>query len=275
MQNHLAHFWNTLWDKHLKFIVLVLIVTLASFCSFLAAHWLSPAHPKTSIAINRVGELMLTVVALQLVTRFWVSHQAESAFFARLKIRDSVLKSGFQDFYWFDKIPWDDLFQSATDIEIFAITARSLTGERIGLVRSYLKRQNTKLTIIIHDPDDIDAMSRFDTSFGEQPGTRRSKIVQNVQEIRDLLNNANIPHEKVSIRFTRATPGYTYYRFDDRVLYVPYLIKPHARAPDHIPAFLFDKGEVLEKFISIDSAYIRETSRIDAAPKLDEKITAS
>lgn len=271
MSKHIAEVWQSLWNQHLRFVVLVLFVALGSLGLFMLADWLVvQQYPRLSRAAERMAELSLTVVVLQLLVRFWLVGQAEAAFFERLKVRDSLVKSGFQDFFWFDKVPWEELFQNAADVEIFAITARSLTGERIGVVRGFMRRPNTKLTIIVHDPEDADAMAQFDKRFGERPGTRREKIIQNVRELQEMASAEGLKEERFKICFTRGSPSYTYYRFDDSVLYVPYLIKPNTRVPDHIPAFLFAKGEVFDKFLAIDSKYVLDSAQ--TAPSFKAKV---
>jgi predicted phosphodiesterase len=176
-----------------------------------------------------------------------------------------VQEIGLHDFFWFDEVPWSRYFKGANQVEIFALRAAFLFDSQIETVRQFLRREGTTLTLIVHDPADEKAMEWFDQQFGEVRGTRKRKIEEVLNEVKKLRKEAET-RGKIDVRFIRGPHKlkYTYYRFDDTILFVPYRVLV-TRGPNAIPTFVFGKGSLAEKYLRPDSSFLLKDSKKGAS----------
>jgi len=186
---------------------------------------------------------------------FGFGSRRRTLFFDRLGVKDAIAKSGLVDFYWFSEVPWQQFFDKAREVQVFAISARSLlTGDHIGLVRKFLSMKGASLTVVVQDPNDDTVMRTLDQRFDEKEGTRKQKVSESIKQLQQLTNKLGV-QAKVEVRVTSKIPAYSCYKFDEEVLFVPYLVEP-ARAPERIPVFHFRDGNFMQTYLSPDVSYI-------------------
>ena len=159
---------------------------------------------------------------------------------------------GLQEFHWFDEVPWKEYFANAKEVEGFALSARFLLEAQIDSLRAFLRRDGVKFVLLVYDPADEEGLQRFDNHFNEPLGQRLTKI-QSVLRGVEALRREKETRATIEVRFVRGPLWfrYTYYKFDNIMLYVPYRLT-RFRGPNHIPVFVFGPGDLCTKYLLPD-----------------------
>jgi 3',5'-cyclic AMP phosphodiesterase CpdA len=168
----------------------------------------------------------------------------------------SVRDMGLCGFLWFDQVQWEPLFEQAKDVEVFALSARFLLDHKIETLRGFLRRDGTRLTLFVYDPKVEDELALFDDHFKVPHGDRRTKIEGVLREI-EALRAEPQTRGQIDVRLVRGPLllKYTYYRFDDLLLYVPYRISSY-RSPAGIPVFAVRSGTLEDRFFAPDRKFL-------------------
>ena len=237
----------------LRFWILALLLALCGIGShaiglYLEGHKLAPIF-------EFVGHVILSAALIKLVLKVWFWKEIENTIFERLEVRDSVVRAGISEFCWYPDVDWKTLFENSQNVTVLAISARALhEGSHVGLVRAFLKKANSSLTVIFQDPEDEATMQMLDKQFGEAAGTRVTKIRSSIAELRKLANESGVLGS-IEIKLTSTRPVHSCYRFDKVGLFVPYLLEP-IRAPERIPVLFFQDGQFMEKYLGRDLDYL-------------------
>jgi hypothetical protein len=248
-------FWNWLFGDGVGALVLALVVIILGILLYRAAEPVgSLLGPIWEGAVKEAAKVLMAVVLIQLLTRAWLWKTATDAFYGKLKLKEAISNTGICDFWWFDEIPWKELFEQSSNVCVVAITANVLFETNVGVVKEFLKRSNTSLRVALANPMDQSLMNSYDEEFKQPKGHRKSRIELSLKEISRIARDANA-NERVSIRCTSRLPKYSCYRFDDKYIFVPYLTKIE-RAPERIPALCFTKEPVVNTFLEYDLDYV-------------------
>lgn len=239
----------------LVFVIVSLVLFLfASFLETFGAAW------KTSAGIFReIAKLLLTVIALNFLLRTKIWKDAIDSISERLKLKDATMLSGLNDCWKFDEVPWAQLFKEAKTVTIVAISARPLLVQRLALLRDFLSRDGTRLELVLSDFREDGLMSRFDAEFNEPTGTRAKKSREALEELFKALQDHD--SSKVEIYLSASRVPYSAYRFDERVLFVPYIAEP-VRDARRIPALLFTDGRIRNDFLEPDLRYLLKRTHV-------------
>ena len=238
----------------LAVITLALAVLLHSAASLVPTN-----YPDVTNALREFSRILFTVVILQIVTRSWLWKNAIDTFYERLKIKDAITNTGLLDFWWFPDVPWQDLFKSSQEVEVVAIASGNLfTGKDVGLVKEFLARANTRMQVVLADPRNEEMMRSYDDQFNHPSGDRRRKVEASARELRSMSEAAGAA-DRVSLRFSSRLPKYSFYRFGEKYLFVPYLTVTQ-RSPERIPVFCFGPGALVEKYLTHDLLFVKASA---------------
>lgn len=236
----------------LALIVLTVAVGMALHSN---APFLAFGHEGVATFIRAFSNTLIAVVLIQIVTRSWLWKNAIDTFYDRLKVKETVNKTGLQDFWWFNDVPWKDLFQNSQEVQVVAISANTLfTDVNLAVVKEFLRRPNTKLDAVLADPTNADLMKYYDDKFNHAAGHRKQRVEDSAQELRATAKEVDAT-ERVCIRFTSRLPQYSSYRFGDKYLFVPYLTITQ-RSPGRIPVFCFGPGSFVEEYLKYDLSFV-------------------
>jgi len=253
----LAEFREWLFGEGVGALVLVLLTLLLGVFLHWVADPVSGWLGRSTLAnsIKEVAKVLMAVVVVQTLTRAWLWKSATDAFYGRLKIKETISNTAIRDFWWFNEIPWKELFDNSNNVWVVAISANALfTETNVGAIKDFLRRPNTSLKVVLADPANQSLMDLYDEEFGQPPGRRKDRIESSAREILRIAQETETL-DRVSIRCTSRLPKYSCYRFDDRYLFVPYLTKAE-RSPERIPAICFEKGWFVDKFLGYDLGYV-------------------
>lgn len=235
---------------------------VVSLVLFLVAQWLQTLSPEWNVfagPLRETGTLLLTVGGVQFLLRTKLWKDAIESIGERLQVRDATVYSGLIDYWKFDAVPWEQLFGEAEEVTIVAISLRSLLVERTALVRAFLAREGTTLKLVLADFRAGALMARFDAEFNETPGTRAQKLKEALGELIKVLDG-NVP-DKVEILLSPSRVPYSLYRFDERILFVPYIAEP-IRDASRIPALFFGEGSMKSSSLEPDLKHLLKLPKV-------------
>jgi hypothetical protein len=246
-------------------LVIILLFVVASLVLFLLSDLLKGVTwlwDDAALHARETAKLLLTVGALNFLLRTKIWKDAIDSISERLKLKDATLLSGLTECWKFDEVPWKQLFDDADTVTIVAISARPLLVQQLALLRDFLSREGTCLQLVLSDFREQALMSRFDAEFNEAPGTRAKKLKEALTELFKALKDHDGANVEIFLSTSRVP--YSAYRFDGRVLFVPYVAEP-VRDSRRVPALLFGDGRMRNEYLEPDFKYLLGKSKIDHA----------
>ena len=167
-----------------------------------------------------------------------------------LELRESLLRAGLEDTFE-DYLSYDFAasITSASRIDLFFLYGHTWIARFREELRAFTTRRKTHLRLVVPHPDNpfIDALAQH---FGYTSEGVRNRICRAIEECiapvaREQLGEKSV----VQIFLHSSRPSYTSYRFDDDILFGPYLSgKEFTRSP----MFEFSKPGVLYETFSLD-----------------------
>ena len=236
-------------------VLLLVLLVLGLGCLYLAETLKANQNPRLAVVLQAFGTLFMGSVLVPLLFRICLWKELEHAIFERLGVKEAVAGSGLIDFWWFPDVPWKQLFAEAKHVRVFAISAATLLkGERVGILREFLRKKSASLTLVLQNPDDDATLETLDTRFSQPAGTRKRGTLEALDHLSRLLAEPGVK-ARVAVRVTSANHAYSCYLFDEQSLFVPYLVEA-VRAPERIPALLFGKGTFTDRYLQADLDYL-------------------
>jgi len=110
------------------------------------------------------------------------------------------------------------------------------------------------LTLVLQDPEDDATLKAMDIRFRHPEGTRKRRTLDALGQLFRLEAESGVK-ARVEVRVTSANHAYSCYLFDQKYLFVPYLVEA-VRAPERIPALLFAEGTFTERYLQADLNYL-------------------
>ena len=205
--------------------------------------------------IRDIGGLLVASVAVAFLWELVGKRAFFEELWEKVRLAEDIRESGITQFIKnFRDVDWIPLFGNVQEIDIFFIygrTWRRLYGDH--LIEA--ARRQAKIRIILPDPDDSIVISEFDRRFTNlNKDSIRGIILEAKTEFEDLKNKG----AKVSIWYISAIPLYSFYRFDNTMVWSVY---QHERdVHSKVPAFILKDGG-LYKFVKEDfEATLKDTS---------------
>jgi len=205
------------------------------------AEFVPQNHPVLRSVIQSVAALLLTSGIVSLILNLLVRKQLATFWLSAIGVKESVDESGLNDicldFYAYD---FGILIREAKKIDAYVIHADKWIGNRINDFREFLSYESHELRICFLSEDSLCAPV-LSKEFNYKEGQLSSKIDNSIKAIKSLIEEIEKTERHTAwVRVWKQcrTPKYTYYRFDDRFVFVPYNL---ASARSVIPVFVFDK----------------------------------
>jgi len=257
-----AKFLSFLLDDGKGILLLFVLMLLVSLGLLYGSAAVEAEQPLLARALYvSAGMLAGTGSATLLVRTMWWKEAVRSVFKDLVSEFQGPLRAmlslGLNDVVWFGgAVPWKDWLQDTKSFEVFAIRAATFFGgDSMGSVKEFLRRPDTKLTVVFADPDDEELMKHYDTAFGEDSGTRRRKVLESIKHAQELAESVDATN-RLSIRVARKPYHFAMYRFDgERILFTPLWSKP-GKDPARIPGFLFGGGEMLANALGEEAEFL-------------------
>lgn len=170
----------------------------------------------------------------------------------RVSLRDSVVRAGLSELLPAVDVNYSELLAVASHVDLALISARHfIASTHASRMIDFLRRGGT-LNLVISDPDDRELMQHYDRCFGEDPGTRRNKTIESLEELSRLCKKPELCKAAVNVWLTRRRLTYAYHRFDDVHVITLYKNAPQSRDTSALPALVFRDGFLYHAFSGPD-----------------------
>jgi hypothetical protein len=167
-----------------------------------------------------------------------------------------VITHSFKD----DRINWDQLFKNACRLDLFVAYGHSWRNTQSERIDRLLSDAAATIRVILPDPEDDEVVKNLSGRFEMKP----ESVKQEIDETRKFFERrVKKAKGKVELYFTRITPVFSFYRFNNKVVFALY---NHRRGQQLVPSFICDKEGFLFQFFSAEFEGIcgdTRTRRVD------------
>ncbi len=221
------------------------------------AEFIPDKHPVLRKVIQSLAALILTSGVVSVILNLLVRRQLARFWLDAIGVRESIDTSGLReicmDFYAYD---FRTLIRESKKIDIYVIHADKWVGSRLNDLREFLSHKDHELRACVLD-ENSPCASVLSKEFGYAEG-HMAKIVENtISAIRSGVEDLEKSDQSaawVRIWKQNRTPKYTYYRFDDTFVFVPYNL---ASARSVIPVLVFgNKPGGISDFLSKEFEHV-------------------
>lgn len=204
---------------------------------------------------------IITAGTVGLVLRSITWKEAIDKALERVTLRDGVVRSGLIDILPAADVNYGELLTGATHVELALISARHFISSTHASRMIAFLRQGGVLDLIMSDPDDESLMQHYDSCFGEQPGTRKTKTLESLNELVHLSKDPELRTATIRVWLTRRRLTYAYHRFDDTHVITLYKNQPQSRDTTRLPAMVYRGGFLADTFSLPDFASLKADAR--------------
>lgn len=161
------------------------------------------------------------------------------------------------------RIVWDELFKNACKLDLFISYGHTWRNSQLERMDKMLSDSDTRIRVVLPDPEDPDVVSILSTRYRLSKDDMKREITNSREffEHRKKYAKGN-----VEIYFTKIVPLFSFYRFNNKVVYALY---NHREGRQPVPTFVLDQdGFLFEYFTREMEAIIGDstrTRRVDAA----------
>ena len=270
--------WQFLKTEGKGVLVLFLFVFGIAILLLILSVNIEATYPKTAKVSQLIAGILGVSGTINILLRasFWkdtvedVLLSLSNNFEGRLSVGLSL---GLEEVVWFGEyIPWKKWLAETTKFEVFAIRAGTLfTGASQAQIQTFLQRPKTRLVVVFSDFREDDLMNFYDTSFGEEKGTRARKIQESIKHVYEIATNAKA-EKRITIRLAKKPFHYALYRFDQKkVLFTPTWSKP-GKESGRIPGFMFERDKSMyDMALKHEIAYLLSNEGSSPYKRKDEK----
>jgi hypothetical protein len=218
--------------------------------------------------VNQLGGLLIATGGLAILWDLRGKRDFMDEVLEKAKLASDVSAAGIArvTMKWMD-IPWDELFSTAREIEVFISYGSSWRKLHWAKIEEFATDARNSLKLYLPDPDDLHTMTVLAQRYDYTPEKVKMSIIETAQEFAKLNESSKAD---IRIYYRSGDPTYTSYRFDDKILVTLY---SHKRRRGDVPAIMVSKGTFGEFFMS-DLESIRNQSQslsLTALVKSEEK----
>jgi hypothetical protein len=233
-------------------VVLVIGLALLYF-SGVKESWVGAGSRQ--VLANQLGAILITTAGLTILWDLRGKRDVIELVLEKVQVAADVKNSGLErvSMSWLD-IPWNELFSSARDVEVFIVYGSSWRNSHWPKLQALTADSRNKLWIYLPDPDHETTMKvlarRYDATV--------EKVQSNVREMAAAMASLSKANgADVRIYYRDGDPTFTCYRFDERIVVTLY---SNRRDRGDVPTLLMKKG-TFHDFFTADLAAIRKQSR--------------
>lgn len=169
-----------------------------------------------------------------------------------------MVARSFQD----KRIAWDELFKNACKLDIFISYGHTWRNSQLERIEKMLSDPDSRIRIVLPDPDDEEVARALCTRYVFPPDKLKREIADAQEFFEHRKKNAK---GTVEIYFARIVPLFSFYRFNNRVVWAMY---NHRTGRGPVPTFIASGDGFLFEYFSDEIEGIicdkGRTRRVDA-----------
>lgn len=256
--NKFAKHLEWIWTEGTGALVLVLALLIVALVALWGAAELDPDHAMLAGALRVLASLLVGSGVGGLFARSWFWRDAMETLTPRIRGAEAATDAGLSAFSYYGDAPQlASAFVDAREVALVGATLADITSGQVrAKLEAFLRQPNTRLTVVLSDPDDAALCARLDAEFPSTKGPRADRIRGQLalfEHIREACGAGDSP--RVALRVTHRFPRYTGYRFDQTWMVTPYLYR-RAQDPGAIPIATFRRASPVGQTLDADLAWL-------------------
>lgn len=208
-----------------KLVALIVALTAVIFALLYWAEEIPAGHTVLKNVLQSFAALLLTSGIVSVVANILVRNELTTFWMEAIGIRDSVVRGGLWDIGLdFHSYDFHTLIREASKIDIFVIHGDKWFSNRLNDFKTFLSHRDHELRVCL-----LDGEGEIATHLSEDFHYKSGELAQRTANTIECLHSCIIELERVGqstgwIRIWKhkRAPKHTYYRFDDKLLLVPY-----------------------------------------------------
>ena len=185
----------------------------------------SVSKPWLSVLLLNVGAFIIASVAMALIFEFWQLRSLLDDLFAAAQVSEQLQRAQLSGFSvsFYDGVPWDELFNESNRLDLMVSYARSWRNTQLMRLQRFLEREDAILEVVLPDPEVELTVNELATRFG----TDGEQVRRDIREAFDFfVTLAEGARGVVKIYYLARSPTFTFYRFNNRVVFATYRHQP-------------------------------------------------
>jgi hypothetical protein len=235
-----------------KLALLVVSSILVGVLGFWGAETIAAGHPIWTGIVRSISEALFISGTISVIADLLLRRDLAAFWLDAIGVRESIQISGFDqialDYNHFDFAGW---FQGGREVDVCVIYAAPWMGNEYNNIKEFLSRERTLARFCVLDMES-GCVESFEKSFKYPKGELINRIKQTVESLRSCAEGLRAEGKlagRLMIYKHDRPPRYTYYRFDEKIAFVPYR---QAYGHAKIPVFVFRRGGGIWDFLEED-----------------------
>jgi hypothetical protein len=208
--------------------------------------------------ISQLGALLLAAVALAALWEFAGKRSFAREILSKVGVGSDIERAGvvrITDQY-LKEVEWDSYFEGIEKLDIVVAYGRTWRRTHWDQLKRMAQRSDTRIRIILPDPDDTQSLSVLADRFNRTPAQLRDDILESATEFIELKGSN--PSSKVHLYLRRGDHVFSCYRLD-RIAVVTFY--SHSRTRKPVPTIVCQSGGSLYDFIYDEIKVMLDNSR--------------
>jgi hypothetical protein len=198
--------------------------------------------------IRDVSAFLIVTFTITLFWELWIRRAFLNEILSKIQLSAEIKLAGLTGITdTFQKgIDWESLFCKAKKIDIFLAYGRTWRNTHIENLKKLASDKEVRMRIIFPDPENEENVSELSRRFNYTPKKVKDLIEEGVKDFQEIRKISLDNGARVSIWYLSATPQFSFYRFDNTIIFALY---SHSRERVPVPTFKVEEGGHLYNFI--------------------------
>jgi hypothetical protein len=250
---------------HFKTITTLTTILIAIGVAFIGGFLLYLSHKLTFFTTHSamqglcrdLGSLCVVVVALSLLWELLGKRALGREMLAKAGLSRELTNAGIVHVaVSHDKVEWNQLFYRARYLDVFFTYGRSWRAYYERQIRELLGRPDSRLRVVLPDPEDKGLMKALGNRFRKSPGDQAKDIRESRDFFVRVATEAAAETSVLEVWYTSSEPVVSLYRFDDLAVISFY---PHKEKTD-VPHIVCRKTGSLFEYVEKELRVLTDES---------------
>jgi hypothetical protein len=222
------------------------------------------AHTGLQVFLQQLGGLLIVTagfsVMWELLGKRAFAREMMETWRTAADLEAAGIKRVTDQFY--DGSLWEECFKGAEKLDIFVAYANTWRRMHVSKLQEVARKSNARIRVYLADPDDDATINLLASRFETTPESLRDRIAETTREFEAL----KVPNgASVEVWYWIGDRMFTFYRFDNRAVLVPY---KHSKGRSaSLPTIVCENGGLIFQFVYDELVSIRGSSRPASPPR--------
>jgi len=204
-------------------------------------------YHKIGSLLRESGAVLLASVALVVLWDLVGKKAFTDEILAKANMSRDLAEAGIEvvsDTFQNERVAWAELFRCACKLDIFISYGHTWRNTQLERIDKMLSDPDSRVRVVLPDPDDPEIVSALSTRYATQPEDMKQEIFRARAFFQYRKSKAK---GTVEIYFARIVPLFSFYRFNNKVVFALY---NHRQGRMAVPTFIVNEDGFLFKYFT-------------------------